>query len=156
MLLLSVTRRAQAHQRKVVGIEDKTVALSESLPEHREDLVRNLKMLAALLTNQVVMMISGHMVLIAQLTFDGNRCDQSHTLEPLQRPVHSGDREVGLLRHDRGVDFLGGGVMAMGFNDLQYLQALGRETMPLLSQEFGFFKMHRHALLQWRDIAHRQ
>ena len=84
-------------------------------------------MLAALLADQMMVMLARRVIFVVELAFAGaDWRHKSDRLQLLQGAVHRGDLRKRLLRHDRRVNLLGSDVMAVRLDHLEYLKALWR------------------------------
>jgi len=137
----------------VVEVQVKVVPLLNVDLEGGHDLVGNLNNMPALLADQMVMMIAKWMVLVMERTIDADTRDQPDVFEPLQRSVDCSDINVWLLGHNHGVDRLGSNMAATRFDYLEHQEALGCQSMTLLSQQLRLFNIQHHSLLlKSRDL----
>lgn len=117
------------------------VVLEELILESRDILIWNLDVLAALLAEQVVVMIAVGVIFVVQPPIDRDRRNQADTLQPLQGAIDRRDINIWLMRHDRGVYFFCCTMRTLFLDHLEYLHPLRCQTMALFSQAGGFFKM---------------
>jgi hypothetical protein len=126
----------------MVGVEGEAVALLQIGLQAAEQVIRNLGLVAALLADQMVVMLTRSTVFKVQLALAyADRRHQPDALQPLERAVDRSDIEIWLLRQDRGVDLLGGQVLGARLDHLEHLKTLRRQAVALPAQKLGIIKM---------------
>jgi hypothetical protein len=129
----------------VIRVEREAIVLLELGFQGQHVTVGNLDLLTTVLANEVMVMIARPMVLIVLLAIaHADRRNEANALEPLQAPVDRCDIQVGLPRHYCRMNLFSRHMAALGFDDLEHLEALGSQAMALLAQGFSLFVvLHR-------------